>query len=343
MLAFLANNIEQLDLALAHIALGDANNSRFGLMLTDNVVEITLHQLALDKRAELKDRFYHYEKQPYPHAKELEEALGRFFDQKVKLAALEGKFSDEEAESIKLLHNVRNEVYHLGVRDNVLLPELARFYFNIATAFLGRYEVRYFSWGSAQQIPERAKRFFGGDRFMPGKREDYANACAQLHTAVAFDPGRLVTSLADHMDNVIEQEDIAIDVLSQVPRKTTRDKAVLDTQAWSIAFTDAGKDFIRSLIASGRPKPTGVGGYVELLSSSYPFKDKRDPVPSWKKRAATLRKQSNPHKAFRSYREFMSQTEDLRGLLDQAHSQADAYIEEQIDRAREERFMRERS
>jgi hypothetical protein len=41
------------------------------------------------------------------------------------------------------------------------------------------------------------------------------------------------------------------------------------------------------------------------------------------------------------YRDFMAQTEDLRTLLDEAHSLADAYIEEQIDRARETRAMEE--
>lgn len=50
MLRFLANNIEQVDLALEHVAKGDANNARFGLMLLDNVVEITLHQIAKDMR-----------------------------------------------------------------------------------------------------------------------------------------------------------------------------------------------------------------------------------------------------------------------------------------------------
>ena len=50
MLKFLANNSEQLDLALEHCEKGDANNVRFALMLVDNVVEITLHQIANDKR-----------------------------------------------------------------------------------------------------------------------------------------------------------------------------------------------------------------------------------------------------------------------------------------------------
>ena len=54
MLRFLANTLEQLDLALEYVIKGDANNGRFGLMLTDNAVEITLHQIAIDKMNRLK-------------------------------------------------------------------------------------------------------------------------------------------------------------------------------------------------------------------------------------------------------------------------------------------------
>ena len=67
MLSFLANNVEQLDLALDHIEQGDANNARFGLMLTDNVVEITLHRLALDRQQHIKENRLTYEKTPFPH------------------------------------------------------------------------------------------------------------------------------------------------------------------------------------------------------------------------------------------------------------------------------------
>ena len=45
MLRFLANNIEQVDLATEHVSKGDANNARFGLMLLDNIIEITLASL----------------------------------------------------------------------------------------------------------------------------------------------------------------------------------------------------------------------------------------------------------------------------------------------------------
>ena len=54
MLLFLATVLEQLDLALEHVSKRDVHNARFGLMLTDNAVELVLHQIAKDQAAELK-------------------------------------------------------------------------------------------------------------------------------------------------------------------------------------------------------------------------------------------------------------------------------------------------
>ena len=68
MLLFLANNIEQVDLALETVGKGDANNARFGLMLLDNVVEITLHQIAKDKQSELSS-LLHREKSYSPRTR----------------------------------------------------------------------------------------------------------------------------------------------------------------------------------------------------------------------------------------------------------------------------------
>jgi hypothetical protein len=98
MLGFLANVIEQLDVALEHLTKCDANNARFGLMLTDNIVELMLHQIAKDKKNELK--MFSYMREEFKHTAALEKALGRPFESKVKFAKVLGTFLDEIAESI---------------------------------------------------------------------------------------------------------------------------------------------------------------------------------------------------------------------------------------------------
>ena len=52
MIQFLADNIDQLDLALDQLAIHDRNFDRFAFMLIDNVVELTLHRHAQDKANE---------------------------------------------------------------------------------------------------------------------------------------------------------------------------------------------------------------------------------------------------------------------------------------------------
>src|ERR1700677_1734847 len=107
MLRFLANNIEQVDLALEHVAKGDANNARFDLMLLDNLVEITLHQIAKDKQSELSS-FPHRDK-PYAHSVALKAALGQYFEAKLKFAKKISRLADDAGDSIAIFHSFRNE------------------------------------------------------------------------------------------------------------------------------------------------------------------------------------------------------------------------------------------
>ena len=75
MLLFLASALEQLDLALEHIAKGDVHNARFSLMPTDNAVELVLHQVARDKVSHLK--MFSFTRGKYEHQEALDKALGR--------------------------------------------------------------------------------------------------------------------------------------------------------------------------------------------------------------------------------------------------------------------------
>ena len=124
-LRFIANNIDQIALALEHVAKGDANNARFALMLIDNVVEITLHQIAKNVQAEAKS-----------YTKSLRDALGQKFEDKVKFAQEIGRLDSEVGESIKVFHSFRNEIYHIGVHHEVVLPAITKFYFKVACIFL---------------------------------------------------------------------------------------------------------------------------------------------------------------------------------------------------------------
>jgi len=329
MLKFLASNIEQVDLALDHISKGDANNARFGLMLIDNVVEITLHQLAQDKQNEV--RSWMYRDESYEHTDALTAALGQHFEPKVKFARIVGKLGAEESETLRILHSFRNDVYHIGVQHEAILPAISRFHFKIACEFLGRYSPSWISYSPGMALPERARKYFKDQRWFPDAIEEYHDACVSLGNKLALDSAEFAAVLAEHLDDVIEQQDTAIDMISTGgPRKSSRDDAVAKTMAWKIAFTDKGKAFAQEHGWS----EGSVLDFVKWIETNYPISIKTDPIAAWQKRAHAIRHEKNPHKAVKKYRDFMIQTADIRALLEEAHAQVEQYIDEQIDRMR---------
>ena len=332
MLSFLANTLEQLDLALEHVVKGDENNARFGLMLTDNAVEITLHQIAIDKMSRLKA--FSYLREQYEDMSALQRALGQHFGSKIKFAKTEGKMSNDIADSITILHTFRNEVYHRGIQHEPILPTLAIFHFNIACRFIEAYDPPFLSWGSNLKLPERTQKYFSSNTMMLGSVEEFRTACKTLGGAVGYEPSMISKNLADHMERIVEEQDNCIDLIATGgPRPLTRDEAVIETQAWPLAFSEKGKKFAFENGWNGG----SVAGYVKWISEHYPLNFRRDPVPAWRKRVEGIRLEANPHWALKKYRSFMDQTATIRGKISESTSQVEAYIDEQIERMRMER------
>ena len=333
MLDFLANNVEQLDLALEQVLLGDANNARFGLMLTDNAVEITLHQIALDAQARYRPKWYDHE--PYEHAKELRSALGRDFSAKLRFAKLVGKIDAEAAGTVAIGHRFRNEVYHLGVQHEAVLPAVSAFYFEVACAFLSDYSPGAVGFLVGKALPPRASRYFGEDTSFHGDLDaKYRDACTNLGAQAQIESANFAAVLADHLDELLEVLDIGIDTIATVGAETkTREEALKETMAWWVAFSDEGKMAAKRLGWSGGT----MAEYVRWIEVNCRLPLTNDPIERWRKRAQAVRTEGNRHMALHRYRAFMDQTAQTRGILDEAHEQAEREIDLQIQQWKEER------
>lgn len=99
-------------------------------------------------------------REEYPHLAALNKAVGRSFEAKVKFARLEAKLSEEAARTINVLHEFRNEVYHVGLQHQAILPNLALFYFDVACEYMGSYGCHSLWWSLSQKLPGRAKKIF---------------------------------------------------------------------------------------------------------------------------------------------------------------------------------------
>lgn len=332
MLMFLASVLEQMDLALEHVAKRDVHNSRFGLMLTDNAVELVLHRIATDQAAKLKA--YAYMQERYPYKRKLEEALGVLFEPKVRFARLSGALSDKHGQTITILHSFRNEVYHVGIQHEAILPDLAAFYFDTACRFLADWKPGGFWWSSNQRLPERAKKYFDGSaNLFPGKPGDFAAACRTLAEALDHDLDMTVAVLADHADQVVSEADTDLNVAAggvYDNQNRSRDQAIRECQAWPLAFTDKGQAFAKAHGWKGK-NPIQLGDW---LAENYPVRFKRDPIQSWRKRVDKLRRSKSAHLALSNYQSFMKATREVRDALSETSRQIDDAINRLVDERR---------
>ena len=336
LLDFLANNVEQLDVALEHALLGDANNARFALMMTDNAIEITLHQTAVD--AQMMSRLNWYRENEYEHARELNAALGNDFRAKVTFACVLGRLDGQTAETIRIGHRFRNEVYHLGMQHEAVLPVVSRFYLEVACEFLEGYEPPYISYGSSTRLPPRATSHLGEMHHfgVSGLTTRYRTACASLGARARVPPAEFANGLADHLEELVEAQDTAIETIaSGGPRTMTREEAIVDAMAGSVAFSERGER------VGGKSGSTigSVGEYVRWLAEHGNIPLRKDPIDQWRRRARSVREEGNRHRALKKYRSFMDQTAEVRSILDEAHAAVERYIDDQIQQWKDERHV----
>lgn len=320
----LADHIDQLDLALDQLAMRDRNFDRFALMLVDNVVELALHQFAQDRAGENKTS------PPKNDPKAVTQALGQHFESKVRLARLLGLVSGEVADSIVYLHRFRNAVYHAGLRHERILHALGLFYFDNACELMTNYQPRYWSYGSRDKISHRAIKYLGPTKILE-HRDVVATAWIRLRHVGRSMGDTLVADLHGDLNDTIADVDRDIQFLADDGQGNgNRKQAIIDCQVIPFAFTDEGK-----IYADNNRCPKGnVRDYLTWMAKNYKPPVPDDPIPGWKKRAESLKSESNTHLALKKYCDFMSQTEDIRAHLLEAARQLDAHIQLQVDIAR---------
>jgi hypothetical protein len=327
MIQFLADNMDQLDLALDQLSFRDRNFDRFALMLIDNVIELTLHQFVKDKASE--NGLFEKLNKPKYDSNEIQRAIGPNFDNKVKFAAKYSLISNEICESILYIHTYRNTAYHQGLRHEEILHSLAVFHLINACTLLINYKPRIWCWSSKDKLSHRARKYLGD--FKLDASEAFQSGFQRLLVVVKCIDEDLVQDLYRDMSETIAYIDRAINFLANdSPQKKTRDQVILDAQAWPFAFTDEAKKFASEYGC----KEDSIEGYVNWISKNYDWSIKSDPIPSWTKRLNILKKEKNYHKALKRYCDFLRQTEDIRSKITDSAAKLDAYINHLIDVAR---------
>lgn len=325
MVQFLADNLDQMDLALDQLSVNDRNFDRFALMLIDNVVELTIHKYAQHKAGENETRGRISDTPNDP--KQVTKALGKNFDQKIKACCQLGLLNETLRDSILYLHQFRNTAYHQGLRHDGILHSLALFYFECACELMSLYEPRWWSWGGDDKISYRARKYIGAPG-STGHRKKFKSAFERLSVVAMSMPQALVEDLSKDMEKTITYIDEMISFLANDgPQKITRDEVIVNAQAWPFAFTEEAKTFAKEKGCTEQ----FMGPYVSWIANNYPWPAKVDPVDGWRKRQDSLTTECDKHKALKKYVDFMKQTEDIREKITESAAKLDEYIQEQID------------
>lgn len=340
MIQFLADAIDQLDLALDQLVIKDRNFDRFALMLIDNVVELSLHQFAQDRAGE--NELYAGKGEFEHDPKLIQKALGQRFPPKAILAKEMGLISADQCKSVLNLHTYRNTAYHRGQRHEGILHSLAIFYFRIACEILKAYRPRWWASVSNDAISHRARKYLGNADFF--KIQELCDAAFQrlidVSEGLEID---LIGDLYRDIEQTIQSTDGALQFLADdAPQARSRESALIDAQAWPFLFSEEAKAYAErrgihvELEKQVRDVATmrQVAEYIDWMMKHYNWPVTVDPIPSWARWLESFGRQTDYHIALGQYCDFLKQTERLRGQISEAALQLDMHIQRRIDEIR---------
>jgi hypothetical protein len=180
---------EQLDRALAELGIDHPLNGRIALILVDNGLELMCHQKCADLLFE--DR-HGNSRRLSPEQRS--DARGRAFDRKIQFLKELGHIPPDQVRAMAILHEYRNQLYHVGLRDDPIIGQLAHVYFRLAAGLLEsllgaqrhlRWEPEAVSDAARRLLPELATTKYRRAKVdMTGLRDRLLSTCPQPPVSV---------------------------------------------------------------------------------------------------------------------------------------------------------------
>jgi hypothetical protein len=296
--------IEQLDLAAQQLHHDNAAYRRFALILTDNIVELMCYDRC-EEEFRFEDLLRGHGK--YPQGKKAE-VLGSDFKGRLNFLQSVGVLTTDQQSFAGHAHDYRNESYHTGIVHDDIMPALAWHYHRVACDLFVALRHGYVYGHTENKSPAWAKHD-SSVKLYCGEEDAYKLVASSLDAARPLPepnlPDALASSIRSRLDTVQEAIDYLVSDSPIDPKDT--------------AAVEAAQQFIQHLETEWKPK------YA------------RSPIPGWIRRAERLRQAQNPANALQN---FASLRREIEPFGEMAFSSANAlgtYIDEQIDRAKEDR------
>jgi hypothetical protein len=305
---------------------------RFALILTDNIVELMCHR-------KCEDQFWGVGVIPgfEDGLEEKEQVLGSDFDAKVNFLRRHDLITQDEQVFICGAHTYRNESYHTGIVHDDIMHALAWHYHKIACELFGRLRPRVFGGSPDREWSPAIKKHCGEYPFQTMMDGDgFSTAALSLGAARPLPEPNLSDVLATSaLNRITSTEEQLAFIVEEDPHRRSEDELIRALQ-YNHDFREGlpRKPFFAAPDAA---ETEMIEARVRFMKTEWKPKVKSNPIQRWKQRAERLRPQKNYANALQIFDALKRDMQYFDGLIADAASGLDAYIDMQITEAKERR------
>ncbi len=320
--------VEQLDRAARELSTDHPINNRLALILVDNATELVLHRRCSDHLSWEKVL-----RKLSPRQRAM--ARGAFLEGKLKVLEDLGDLSASERQFIKIAHDYRNELYHIGLKHDDITRAIAGEYYKLACAIFVRLKPNSRVSSSTDTFTEVA------DRYLPKRngRHDFLGVdndqlAEKLMAARPQQMPPVQTALAASARKAVDEVEEAFDFLARDNPAKLDEAEVLQNVQWHF-------DFTRALEREGVEGSWMDPGYLEgaanvksALRATWRQRHTSVPLEKWRARADAIEREPDPLIATAEYQALRNDMAYLEEAIMVSAGELDAWIQLEIDRAR---------
>jgi len=326
---FFSTIIEQLDMAIAEIAVDQPINSRLALILIDNATELLIHR-SCEQYAAHGARNSTAPLSP----KMRREATGDHFDPKLALMRHVGAITEDERRFVAIAHAYRNELYHVGLRHEDVLRPIAQHYFQLACAFLPKMGPGSIGWGPDFRLSDRVSKYVpdgGGPGSMAfHHREPIAVA---LLDALPRSEVTLGASLKTDLMDRIGRIDKHFNYISRGLDGKATPAATLENLQFAYDHNSALRKKSGESIWIPWDAPF-MQTHKARLMATWKRRYTTLPIVKWRQKANLIGKEENWLRAAAAHDDLNHQIDYLDNAIIEALTEFDGWVQQQIDRVR---------
>ncbi len=329
---YLTTCIEQLDLAAQQLHHDNPAFRRFALILTDNIVELMCYDRC-ENEFQFEDISLGFGK--YPKGKKAE-ILDSDFKGRLNFLHSIGILNSDQQRFAGHAHDFRNESYHTGIVHDEIMHSLAWHYHRIACDVFVALRHGHVYHHLENKSPAWAKHGGNVDLYW-GNEDAYSQVIASLGNSRPLPEPNLPESLAASMRSWLDKIQSAIDYLvSDSPKKLNESEVVRDIQYWD-AYEEHFKG--QAIDANDLVALQEAQLFALYMGTVWKPKYASSPIPGWLCRAERLRRAQNPANALQNFVSLRREIELFGKMALSSASALGAYIDEQVDRATEDRVF----